>query len=771
MKNILKAALAASITALLLGGCSQALPDMVTVGQTSRTARAVIRVGEASPASESGLSPALAGEGAGDIQRTLMPGPLTQAEVSKYVITLTKDPMEITWTGNTEEKKAEITGTGVVFTLADGEWGVTVEAFRSIDPDGAGDSPAKEYKTAKGTATLTVTEHGPNTVHLTLKPIEPEDAEGTPGIFSWNLILPAGVTLTTFTLGGEAVSPLTGSLEKTAGTWDLFIVLRKTGTEQIAGIYEQVYIYPGLTTAADYDFTTGAYDLNFAAKVLIAGTLSITRTGSAGDTAAYTVQAYSNAACTQAISGAAASIGAANTSSGSVPWLLGIPVANYTALSPKTVYLKAGFTAANYAAVSQPVTTVSDLGLQGTDTAAVSISIIRRYTVTYHINGGSGTTPASQTADAGSSVTLAGGSGLSKSGYIFGGWNTKSDGTGANYPGSSSYTPTGDITLYAHWWAPAPGDWGPAGGRIFQFYSQWYEVAPASATAGTYDFFIAQTKCQTLNYGGYYGWMLPDSDVLNAMYQNKAAIGGFENGWYWSGEIVYDQGIKVQNFSDGTRMIEAYRPSYYARAVRAFTPSFIVPTYVVTYDINGGSGTTPDSQTAGAGSIVTLAGGSGFSKSGSIFSGWNTKRDGTGTNYSGSSSYTLSGDITLYARWMAPAAGNQGPAGGIIFRYDGTWYEAAPSNATSGTYSWAQADAVCATLTYGGYDDWMLPNIGVLTEMYQNKASIGGFESDWYWSSSVIDDYGVNILNFSNGTPSVVKYGNCYIRGVRTFTP
>jgi uncharacterized protein (TIGR02145 family)/uncharacterized repeat protein (TIGR02543 family) len=70
-------------------------------------------------------------------------------------------------------------------------------------------------------------------------------------------------------------------------------------------------------------------------------------------------------------------------------------------------------------------------------------------TITFNINGGSGTTPSTQTVNAGSSTTLPNGSGLTKAGHTFGGWNTQSNGEGTNYTGS--YTPTASITLYAKW--------------------------------------------------------------------------------------------------------------------------------------------------------------------------------------------------------------------------------------------------------------------------------------------------------------------------------
>ena len=43
----------------------------------------------------------------------------------------------------------------------------------------------------------------------------------------------------------------------------------------------------------------------------------------------------------------------------------------------------------------------------------------------------------------------------SGSSYIFAGWNTAPDGSGMNYPGGSSYTLTGSLTLYAQWLSTA----------------------------------------------------------------------------------------------------------------------------------------------------------------------------------------------------------------------------------------------------------------------------------------------------------------------------
>jgi len=74
------------------------------------------------------------------------------------------------------------------------------------------------------------------------------------------------------------------------------------------------------------------------------------------------------------------------------------------------------------------------------------------FTVTFNGNAATmGTVPPSQTVIAGSSLLLPGGSGLTRTGFTFGGWNTNSSGTGNNYSAFSSFVPSTNITLYAKW--------------------------------------------------------------------------------------------------------------------------------------------------------------------------------------------------------------------------------------------------------------------------------------------------------------------------------
>ena len=99
------------------------------------------------------------------------------------------------------------------------------------------------------------------------------------------------------------------------------------------------------------------------------------------------------------------------------------------------------------------VSSVDKKGIEGSQStyAVATTQPPVEYTVTFHVNGGSGLTPSAQKGNAGSSITLPNGSGLTKSDFIFNGWNTNAAGTGIPYSTGSSYTVSGDVTLYAMW--------------------------------------------------------------------------------------------------------------------------------------------------------------------------------------------------------------------------------------------------------------------------------------------------------------------------------
>ena len=171
----------------------------------------------------------------------------------------------------------------------------------------------------------------------------------------------------------------------------------------------------------------------------------------------------------------------------------------------------------------------------------------------------------------------------------------------------------------------------------------------------------------------------------------------------------------------------------------------------------------------------------------------------------------------------ACAVGERGPGGGIVFmtpstsgNTSGLFYEAAPSTwsspsgepmsvwcdnsitllgvastvAGTGAMDGAAktavmlgvctsgaanlADAYTATVNGVVYGDWFLPSKGELNQMYTNLHSastpLGGFSSNYYWSSSEGAGHLAWFQNFgAGGQVNSNKLGTFYVRPVRAF--
>jgi hypothetical protein len=80
------------------------------------------------------------------------------------------------------------------------------------------------------------------------------------------------------------------------------------------------------------------------------------------------------------------------------------------------------------------------------------------------------------------------------------------------------------------------------------------------------------------------------------------------------------------------------------------------------------------------------------------------------------------------------------------------------------------AAQACANLVLNGYSDWFLPSRSELQQLYTNRNAIGGFQNDWYLSSSVVSSDGAWNFSFHDGyTYDYPKYLNYYVRAVRAF--
>ena len=252
------------------------------------------------------------------------------------------------------------------------------------------------------------------------------------------------------------------------------------------------------------------------------------------------------------------------------------------------------------------------------------------------------------------------------------------------------------------------------------------------------------------------------------------------------------------------------------------TTSFFVTvnarTFTVTFDRNGGTtDASPSSRQATEAipaptigmptTAPTRTGGYNL-----VFDGW-YKEPGT-INPWNFSTDTVTGNITLYAKWRPYNIGETGPGGGKIFyrasggftvegytgspgtfaAYIAYYFEVAPSifsggpawmndiewiNVTTFTatsnplatkigngrkdtqYIVATANAsgqsdraaqLCVAATYGGKNDWFLPSLGELNQLYINRSSVGSIVNYGdYWSSCQYDNIYTWCMNCYSG--------------------
>ena len=183
-------------------------------------------------------------------------------------------------------------------------------------------------------------------------------------------------------------------------------------------------------------------------------------TSNIGLTSSTTFTGSTNAGGTQTIGSSTYSVtyNANAASSGSVPTdgsayssATQVTVLGNTGSLAKTNYTFSGWnTAADGSGTTYQPTNTFNIN------ANTTLYALWTGSVTYSVNGGTGTAPTDATSYlSGASVTTASGSGLSKAGYTFGGWNTAAAGTGTTYAANTNaaFSFSGNITLYAKWTA------------------------------------------------------------------------------------------------------------------------------------------------------------------------------------------------------------------------------------------------------------------------------------------------------------------------------
>jgi uncharacterized repeat protein (TIGR02543 family) len=335
----------------------------------------------------------------------------------------------------------------------------------------------------------------------------------------------------------------------------------------------------------------------------------------------------------------------------------------------------------------------------GTENVTLYAMWAPTFTVTYDPNGAdNGSVPVDDQRYAeGAAVTLASNTGgLVKTGYTFNGWNTGVDGNGAQYTQGGSFTMgVQDTVLYAQWeqipaYIVTYNANGAESGEVPSDTEQYYEgdsvrVLGNSGSLEKYcfDFDGWNTKSDGSGPTYTFGAKFPmgDADVTlyalwteqskqSVTYDANGASGGsvpVDGNEYCDGDVV----TVLDNTGNLVKTNYAFvgwnTNADGSGTSRTEGNTFLIgnnditlyaewdTTYTVTYDGNGAtSGSVPvdESKYRSADLITVLDNSGSLEKPDGVFKNWNTKADGSGTDYSSGATFAMGeSDIMLYAIW------------------------------------------------------------------------------------------------------------------------
>lgn len=281
------------------------------------------------------------------------------------------------------------------------------------------------------------------------------------------------------------------------------------------------------------------------------------------------------------------------------------------------------------------------------------------YTVTFDANG-HGTAPSNQTITSSSKASTP--TEPTDDGWTFGGWYKEADCT--NAWDFDTDTVTADTTLYAKWTENA--------NNTEELLTTITAVGESNVTPATSANVSYSTEgIATLSFTG------------SVSYQSSPSWGWW--GYGWTATVTPADGYTITKcvFYDNTEatLTDSSTPFVVETTAEDKTPqvsgaSFnsttskgikkidvygyatttATTTYTVTYDANGAlEGSVPaELASYDANASVTVLGNTGdLEKDDYTFAGWNTKADGTGTDYAAGDTFTITADTTLYAKWTA----------------------------------------------------------------------------------------------------------------------
>ena len=213
------------------------------------------------------------------------------------------------------------------------------------------------------------------------------------------------------------------------------------------------------------------------------------------------------------------------------------------------------------------------------------------------------------------------------------------------------------------------------------------------------------------------------SPVLSGVYYSGTLSNTGSYGVWWAA-TASDSRNQYNLYYNGSSLYASRNDKFNGFSVRCIRSN--PGTLTINFDGNGSTGGSTTSQQIAAGNTSSLNA-NGFTRTGYVFTGWNTAVDGSGTSYADGDDYTVTpatGDttITLYAQWAPP-----------IQTFTNTQCQ---SRASTNDYKvFDQRDGNVYTVRYINGACWMTQNLRLaggqtLTSEDSNVASSWEFPSD-----------------------------------------
>ena len=445
------------------------------------------------------------------------------------------------------------------------------------------------------------------------------------------------------------------------------------------------------------------------------------------------------------------------------------------------------------------------------DTVNSDITLYARWAIlrklSFNTNGGSAVSEQEEAEGSHASEPTA----PTQDGYAFNGWY--SDVGLTNIWDFNTDTVNNDITLYAKWTILRTLSFNTNGGSAvseqevaegdhaaeplsptrdgFAFMAWYSDVGLTNAWDFDTDtvnnemtLYAKWTILRTVSFNADGGSAVPEQEVVEGGHASEPASptqdGYAFMGWY--------SDISLTNAWDFDTDMVNNDITLYARWAILHTLSF---------NTNGGSAVSEQEVTEGGHAVKPIP----STRGGHVFLGWYS--DSTLNNVWDFDGDTVNDDITLYAKWKTVP----GSAGGIVFydkgSYSDGWryLELSTDDLSTGTV-WGEygtevtgtgtgigsgksntekivaalgtgdyAAKLCYDLNSGGHQDWFLPSMDELHELYNQSGTVGQILSGEYWTSTERDSNTAWVFTFPGGNRfnGSKNAGTKRVRAIRAF--